>query len=86
MFAFWATVATSPRVFLDRREPGRHARRWIMRFFVPYFALVDSVVLSVPESLRFATIIPLIIVGYLVVAGLLVKWVVDLSRDRQATL
>ncbi len=84
MFAFWATVATAPRVFLDRREQGRHARRWIVRFFVPYFALVYSVGLSVPESLRFATIIPLIIVGYSVVTGLLFKWVVDLSRNPQA--
>ena len=35
MFAFWATVATAPRVFLDRRGPSRRARRWIVRFFVP---------------------------------------------------
>ena len=86
MFAFWATVATAPRVFLDRRGPSRHARRWIVRFFVPYFALVYSVGLSVPESLRFATIIPLIVVGYSVVTGLLFKWVVDLSRNPQAIL
>lgn len=86
MFAFWATVATAPRVFLDRRELGRQARRWIVRFFVPYFALVYSVGLSVPESLRFAILIPLIVVGYSVVTGLLFKWVVDLSRNPQAIL
>jgi hypothetical protein len=86
MFAFWATVATAPRVFLDRRAPGRHARRLIVWFFVPYFALVYCVALSVAASLRFAIIIPLLVVGYSVVTGLLFKWVVDLSRDRQATL
>jgi hypothetical protein len=75
-----------PPVFLDRREPGRHARRWIMRFFVPYFALVDSVGLSVPKSLQFAIIIPLIVVGYSVVTRLLFKWVFDLSRNPQAIL
>ena len=85
MFAFWAAVSTVPRVFLDRRGPGRHARRWILRFFVPYFAIVYGVGLSVPDDLRFAVIIPLIVVGYAVVAGLLFKWVVDLSRNPQAT-
>jgi uncharacterized membrane protein YhaH (DUF805 family) len=73
MFTFWATVAIALRVFLDRRESGRHARWWIMRFFVPYFALVYCVGLSVAASLRFAIIIPLIVVGYSVVTGLLFK-------------
>jgi hypothetical protein len=85
MFAFWATVATAPRVFLDRRGPGRHARQRIVRFFVPFVVLVYGVGLSAPERLRFAIIIPLIVVGYSVVAALLFKWVVDLSRDPQAT-
>jgi hypothetical protein len=57
-----ATVATARCVFLDRRAPGRHARLQIVRFFVPYFGLVYSVGLSVPERLRFAIIIPLILV------------------------
>ena len=64
MFAFWATVATAPRVFLDRRGPGRHARQRIVRSFVPYFVLVYGVGLTVPERLWFAIIIPLIVVGY----------------------
>jgi hypothetical protein len=72
MFAFWATVAT--------------ARRWIMRFFVPCLALVDSVGLSVPKCLQFAIIISLIVVGYSVVTRLLCKWVFDLSRIPQAIL
>ena len=33
----------------------------------------------------FAIIIPLIVVGYSVVAGLLFKWIVDLARNPQAT-
>ena len=85
MFAFWATVATVPRVFLDQSGYARHARRRILWFFVPYFALVYGVGLSVPEHLRFGTIIPLIVIGYSVVAGLLLMWVVDLSRNSQAT-
>src|SRR6478672_8201528 len=83
VFAFWATVATAPRVFLDRRAPGRQARRWIVRFFVPYFVLVDGVGLSVPENLRYPTIIPLVTVGYTIVAWLLLKWGVDPSRNPQ---
>jgi len=55
-----------------------------VRLFVPYFVLVYGLGLSVPERLRFAIIIPLIVVGYSVVAALLFKWVVDLSRDPQA--
>ena len=81
---FWATVATAPRVFLDRRAPGRHARRSIVRFFVPYFALVYCVGLSIAARLRFAMIIPLIVVGYSVVMGLLFKWVVNLSQNPPA--
>jgi hypothetical protein len=84
MFAFWATVATAPRVFLDRRAPSRHARRSIVRFFIPYFALVYCVGLSVPARLLFAMIIPLIVVGYSIVMGLLFKWVVDLSQNPPA--
>ncbi len=36
-------------------------------------------------TLGFAIIIPLIVVGYSVVAGLLFKWIVDLARNPQAT-
>lgn len=74
MFAFWATVATAPRAFLDQSGPGRDTRRRILRFYVPYFAMVYVVGLSVPERWRFGTIIPLIVVGYVVVAGLLLHW------------
>jgi hypothetical protein len=73
-------------VYLDRLEPGHHARRWIMRFFVPNLALVDSVGLSVPKNLQFAIILALIVVSYSVVTGLLFKWVFDLSRNPQAIL
>jgi hypothetical protein len=36
-------------------------------------------------KLRFGIIIPLIIVAYTVVVGLLLKWVVDQSRDHRTT-
>jgi hypothetical protein len=81
MFAFWTTVSTVPRVFLDRQTPGRFARRRILRFFVLYFTVVYGVGLTVPEHLRFAVVISLIIVGYSVVLGLLFKWVVDRRRE-----
>ena len=50
----------------------------------PYFALVYCIGLSVAASLRFAIIIPLIVIGYSVMTGLLLKWVVDLSRNPPA--
>jgi len=85
MFAFWATVATAPRVFLDPREPSRRARRRIVRFSVPYFAVVYIAAFSVPTRLRFATLVPLIVAGYSVVAGLLLRSVVDLAADPDLT-
>jgi hypothetical protein len=78
MFAFWATVATAPRAFLDRRGPSCDARRRVLRFYVPYIALVYAVGLSVPGRWRFGTIIPLVLIGYSVVAGFLVHWAVVL--------
>src|SRR5262249_35175112 len=76
MFAFGATVATAPRAFLDRRGPARDARRRVLRFYVPYVAAVYAVGLSVPERWRFGAVIPLLLVGYSVVAGLLLNWAV----------
>jgi hypothetical protein len=78
MFAFWATVATAPRAFLDRSAPDRDARRRILRFSVPYYALVYLVGLSVPQRWRFGAIILSIIVGYSIVAGILFRWAVVL--------
>jgi hypothetical protein len=54
-----------------------------VRFFVPYFVLVSSVGHSVPERLRFAIIIPLIVVGYSVVAAVLFKWGVTCHEIRR---
>jgi hypothetical protein len=76
MFAFWATVATVPRAFLDHNGFGRDTRRRILRSYVPYFAMVYVVGLSVTERSRFGTITSLIVVGYSVVAGLLPCWAV----------
>jgi hypothetical protein len=76
MFAFWATVATAPRAFLDPSAPGRYARRRILRFNIPYFAMVYVVGLSIQQRWRFGTIIPLIVVGYSVVAGIVFRWAI----------
>jgi len=67
MFSFWATVGFAPRLFLNPGELSRRARRSILRFYIPYFILAYIISLSVPQSLRFVTIIPLIILGYLLV-------------------
>ena len=85
MFAFWATVATAPRAFLDQSVPGRETRRRILRFYVPYFVMVYVVGLSVPARWRFGTIIPLIVIGYLVVAGLLLGWAIGLYLEGTRT-
>jgi len=69
MFAFWATVATAPRVFLDPR--GRVTRRRILKFYVPYFTLTYVLAFSVPARAKFATIISLILLGYLIVGTML---------------
>jgi hypothetical protein len=66
-------------------ELGRLARRWILRFFVPYYAIVYGVGFSVPEHMRFLVTISLIVVGYSAVVGLLFKWIVDVSRNAEAT-
>ncbi len=69
MFAFWATVATAPRVFLDSR--GRVTRRRILKFYLPYLALTYVLAFSVPAWAKFATIISLILLGYLIVGTML---------------
>jgi len=81
MFSFWSSVATAPRVLLDPRGPCRETRRRIVRFAIPYFALAYVVGFSVPERLRFVTVIVLIICGYSVLAGLLITCIVELYAD-----
>lgn len=48
-------------------------------FSVPYFATVYAVGPSFPERWRFGTLIPLILVGYSVVAGILFNWAIGLD-------
>jgi hypothetical protein len=65
MFSFWATVAFAPRLFLGNTDWSRRVRKWIVLFYLPYIVCVYVVGLSVPDRLRFATIIPLLIASYL---------------------
>lgn len=65
MFSFWATVAFIPRLFLNPRELNQRIRKSILKFYIPYFIIVYIIGLAVPESLRFITIIFLIVFGYL---------------------
>ncbi len=73
MFLFWATISTVPRVFLAPGARAHATRRRILRFFIAYFAIVYVVAFAVPAAHRFATLIPLIVAGYVVVAGQLLR-------------
>ena len=46
----------------------------ILRFYLPFFAVVYLVAWTVPEQLKFATTIILIIVGYYVVVIFLIRY------------
>jgi hypothetical protein len=65
MFSFWATVAFAPLLFITAGELSKRIRRGILRFYVPYFAVVYIVTLAVPAQARFPITISLIIFGYL---------------------
>ncbi len=74
MFSFWGTVAFAPRLFIRSDDSSVRARRSILRFYLPYFLVVYLVALTVPEQLRFAATIILILVGYYVVVILLARY------------
>lgn len=65
MFSFWATVAFAPRLFHNTNELSRTIRSSILKFFIPYFVIVYSVALVIPEEFRFPVLISMIIFGYL---------------------
>jgi hypothetical protein len=81
MFSFWATVAYAPRMLLSRDEGGRAIRKAVVWFSVVYFALVYVVAATVPGRWRFATVISLLVLGYLVLDGLFVACFVRLLSD-----
>lgn len=66
MFSFWATVAFIPRLFLKPGELNGRVRKSILKFYIPYFLIAYLLSLMAPEALKFITIIPLIIFGYLI--------------------
>ena len=80
MFCFWATVGYAPRVFASADSAAADTRRSILRFYLPYFALVYVAVFLAPVSLRFAVMIPAIVVGYAVVAALLLVYALRFRR------
>lgn len=81
MFSFWGTVAFVPRLFIRSDDQSVNTRRSILRFYVPYFLIVYLVALTVPDRMRFAATIILIIVGYYAVVIRLV-----LSFRRKAVI
>jgi hypothetical protein len=74
IFSFWSTLAFAPRLFLDQRDLSLKIRCSILRFFIPYFALVYVVCIAAPEKLKFITIIPPVIFGYLIFNIFYVKY------------
>jgi hypothetical protein len=66
MISFWATVSFAPRLFLGHDKLNARTRNQILGFYIPYFVIVYTVSVSVPAQLRFGTVIPLVILGYLV--------------------
>ena len=74
MFSFWGTVAFAPRLFIRSDNLSVRARRSILRFYLPYFFVVYVTALTVPEPLRFAATIILILIGYYVVVILLIRY------------
>src|SRR5262245_18478293 len=77
MFCFWSTVAFAPRLFLGERESQRKVSRQILWFYVPYFAVVYTVGLSVPTEMRFGTIIVLIVIGHYILNLFFVKYLMQ---------
>ena len=74
MFSFWGTIAFAPRLFIRSDSLSVRTRRTVLRFYLPYFFVVYVTALTVPEQLRFAATIILILIGYYVVVILLVRY------------
>jgi len=81
IFSFWSTVSFAPRLFLNKSDLNLKIRRSILRFFIPYFVVVYLVCIAAPEKLKFITIIPLVIFGYLFLNIFYVKY----FRERYLT-
>jgi hypothetical protein len=81
MFAFWATVATAPRMFLDGHPASRLARRRTVRLGIPYLVLVYTVAFVAPARLRFGPVILLIVAGYTATLAILGRWILDLHHS-----
>jgi hypothetical protein len=65
MFSFWASVSFLPRLFSNVGELSVQARKSILKFYIPYFIITYIIAFLVPGSLKFVTIIPLVLFGYL---------------------
>ncbi len=76
MFCFLATVAFAPRIFITPGELSDRMQNAIQRFFIPYFMIVYVVAFTVPDELKFLTIITMIIFGYLFLNMLFLRYLV----------
>ncbi len=80
MFAFWASVAFLPRLFVSDGELQRRIRRPMLGFYLPYFFIVYVVAFAVPADLKFVAVIALIIFGYLFLNLFYGRYLLELGR------
>lgn len=74
MFAFWSTVAFAPTLFIDDDELRKTTRKALLRFYIPYFAIVYLIAAVGPKSAKPVILIPLIIFGYVFLYAFYIKF------------
>lgn len=76
MCAFWTTVTTAPRLFLNPDENHRRTRKRVLRFYIPFFVATYIIVFAIPHESRTGPTILLILLGYLVVNAIMIStWI-----------
>lgn len=72
MCAFWTTVTTAPRLFLNADESHRRTRKRILRFYLPFFLVVYAIVFAIPDRARLWPTVWLIVLGHLIVNAIMI--------------
>jgi hypothetical protein len=80
MFSFWASVGFVPWLFVQDDTLAVTTRNSLLRFFVRYFTAVFVAAILTPRRLRFALIIPTVILGFMVVAGKCIRYILLAGR------
>jgi hypothetical protein len=66
MFSFWCTVAFAPRICLDGRERLAGIRRAFVWALILGFVLIYGVAFAVPKDVRFAAVLTVVLLTFLV--------------------